>query len=158
MLAPEGLCFPANHQEPGYRPAKPSTSNEQPQEEFAMHATRILGAIAIAFGLAAAGPIYAQDKAKASAKEHEPVTKVLLENDKVKVTQSTFKPGDVSRSDRKARANYIVKGGTLERTSKDGKKTVTERKTGTVVWLDADSDAVKNIGKTTFVVVSTQIK
>ncbi len=46
----------------------------------------------------------------------------------------------------KARANYIVKGGMLERTSKDGKKTVYERKDGTSVWLEADSDVVKNIG------------
>ncbi len=34
----------------------------------------------------------------------------------------------------------------LERTSKDGKKTVYERKDGTSVWLEADSDVVKNIG------------
>jgi hypothetical protein len=46
--------------------------------------------------------------------------------------------------------------GTLERTSKDGKKTVYERKAGNSVWLEADSDVVKNIGKTTFVVVSVQ--
>lgn len=123
-----------------------------------MHATRILGAIAIAFGLAATGPIYAQDKAKPEAKERAPVTKVLLENDKVRVQESTFKPGDVSRADRKGRVNYIVKSGKLERTSKDGKKTVYERKAGTALWLDADSDVVKNIGNTTFVVVSTVYK
>lgn len=87
-----------------------------------------------------------------------PVTKVLLENDKVRVAESTFKPGDVSRADRKARANYIVKGGTLERTTKDGKKTVVERKAGTSVWLEADSEVVRNIGKTTFVVVTMSPK
>ena len=129
-----------------------------------MPAVRILSAIAISIGLAAAIPIHAQDKAKAKpeakveAKESAPVTKVLLENDKVRVAESTFKPGDVSRADRKARANYIISGGTLERTSKDGKKTVVERKAGTAVWLEADSDVVKNIGKTTFVVVSVQVK
>jgi hypothetical protein len=111
--------------------------------------------IAIAvLGIAAAGSVQAQDKGK----ERAPVTKVLLDNDKVRVTESTFKPGDVSRSDRKARANYIVKGGTLERTSKDGKKTVNVRKAGTSVWLEADSDVVKNIGKTTFVVVTVAPK
>jgi hypothetical protein len=105
-------------------------------------------------GIATAGSVHAQDKAK----ERAPVTKVLLENDKVRVTETTFKPGDVSRSDRKARANYIVKSGTLERTSKDGKKTSYERKAGTSIWLEADSDVVKNIGKTTFVVVTMQPK
>jgi len=84
--------------------------------------------------------------------------KVLLDNDKVRVAEATFKPGDVSRADRKARANYIVKSGTLERTSKDGKKTVVERKVGTAIWLEADSDVVKNIGKSTFVVLSVQLK
>jgi hypothetical protein len=107
-----------------------------------------------ALGIAASGDVYAQDKVK----ERAPTTKVLLDNDKVRVQESTFRPGDVSRSDRKARANYIVKGGTLERTSKDGKKEVVVRKTGTSVWLEADSDVVKNIGKSTFVVVTVQIK
>ena len=107
-----------------------------------------------ALGIAIAGPVYAQDKAK----ERASVTKVLLENDKVRIAESTFKPGDVSRADRKARANYYLKGGTFERTSKDGKKTVVERKAGTSIWLEADSDVVKNIGKTTIVLVSIQLK
>ena len=105
-----------------------------------------------ALGIATAGSVYAQDK------ERAPVIKVLLDNAKVRVTETTFKPGDVSRADRKARANYFVKSGTLERTTKDGKKTVYERKAGTSAWLEADSDVVKNIGKTTFVVVSVAPK
>ena len=121
-----------------------------------MQAIRIAVIAFAALGIAIAGPVQAQDKGK--AKERAPVTKVLLENDKVRVAESTFKPGDVSRADRRARANYVVKGGTLERTSKDGKKTVVVRKAGSAVWLEADSDAVKNIGKTTFVVVSVQVK
>lgn len=119
-----------------------------------MHAIRFAVVALSAIGIFTAGSIHAQDKAK----ERAPTTKVLLENDKVRVQESTFRPGDVSRSDRKARANYIVKGGTLERTSKDGKKEVVVRKTGTSVWLEADSDVVKNIGKTTFVVVTIQLK
>jgi hypothetical protein len=123
-----------------------------------MQAIRAFAAFAIAAGLAAAVPLHAQDKAKDKAKEPAPVVKVLLENDKVRVTESTFKPGDVSRSDRAARTNYIVKSGRLERTTKDGKKTIVERKAGTAVWLEADSDVVKNVGKTTFVVVSVRMK
>jgi quercetin dioxygenase-like cupin family protein len=117
-----------------------------------MHAARIFGAILIALGLAAI-PAYAQDKAKADPKEIKAETKVLLDNDKVTVTQSTFKPGAVSRSDRKARLNYIVASGKLQRTNKEGKTTTYERKAGTAIWLEADSDVVKNIGNTTFVVV-----
>jgi hypothetical protein len=119
-----------------------------------MQAIRFTVIAFAALGIATAGLVHAQDKAK----ERAPVTKVLLENDKVRVAESTFEPGDVSRADRRARANYVVKGGTLERTSKDGKKTVVEREAGTSVWLEADSDVVKNIGKTTFVVVTFQLK
>ena len=110
---------------------------------------RIASAVIVAIGLAFAGGVHAQDK-----KESAPVTKVLLENDKVRVTESTFKPGDVSRAERKTRTNYIVKSGTLERTTKDGKKSVYERKAGTAHYLAADNDVVKNVGKTTFVVVT----
>src|SRR5512139_1342611 len=99
---------------------------------------RIAGAVIVAAGLALAGAVQAQDQGK--AKESAPVTKVLLDNDKVRVTQSTFKPGDVSRAERKTRTNYIVQGGTLERTTKDGKKTVYERKKGTAHYLAADND------------------
>ena len=112
-----------------------------------MPAARILSTAAIALGLIAAGPVYAQ------AKERAPQIKVLLENAKVRVTETTFLPGDVSRADRKARTNYVVTDGRLERTGKDGKKTVYERKGGTAVWLEADSDVVRNIGKTTYVVI-----
>jgi quercetin dioxygenase-like cupin family protein len=86
------------------------------------------------------------------------VTKVLLENDKVRVTETTFKPGAVSRAERKARTNYIVTNGKLERTTKDGKKTVYERKKGTAIWMDADNDVVRNVGKTTYVVIGVTNK
>jgi hypothetical protein len=119
-----------------------------------MQAIRFALIAITALGITASGSVCAQDKAK----ERASVVKVLLDNDKVRVTESTFKPGDVSRADRKARTNYILQGATMERTSKDGKKTVVERKTGTAVWLEADSDVVKNIGKTTFVVISVTAK
>jgi quercetin dioxygenase-like cupin family protein len=126
---------------------------------------RTFSTIVIAIGLAAL-PAYAQDKAKAApkaeakadAKEIAVETKVLLENDKVRVTQSTFKPGAVSRNDRKARVNYVVTDGKLQRTSKDGKTTTYERKAGTAVWLEADSDVVKNVGNKDYVVVGVVYK
>jgi hypothetical protein len=123
-----------------------------------MYVIRALAAATIAFGLAAAGPLYAQDKAKDKGKEREPVTKVLLENDKVRVTESTFRPGDVSRTERKPRVNYVVKGAKLERTTKDGKKIAYELKAGQALWREADSDVVKNVGKTTFVVIGVTHK
>lgn len=121
-----------------------------------MNAARILGTTLVAGCLAAAGVLYAQDKAKGKDQtvKSTVVTKVLLENDKVRVTQTTFKPGDVSVNDRKGRVSYPLKSGTLERTTKDGKKSTTERKAGEAVWLEADSDIVRNVGKGEYVVVT----
>ncbi|MEA3192848.1 MAG: beta-alanine degradation protein BauB [Betaproteobacteria bacterium] len=117
-----------------------------------MSTARILSAAALALGLVATGPLHAQSK------ERAPQIKVLLENAKVRVTETTFLPGDVSRADRKARTNYVVTDGKLERTTKDGKKSVYERKAGTAVWMEADKDVVRNVGKTTYVVIGVTQK
>jgi hypothetical protein len=122
-----------------------------------MSAARIFATASVALALIASAPLQAQDKSKAKG-EKAAVTKVLLENDKVRVTESTFEPGAVSRTDRKARTNYVVKGGTLERTTKEGKTSRYERKTGQAVYLEADSDVVRNVGKTTFVVIGVTNK
>ena len=119
-----------------------------------MSAARILSTAAIALALVASAPLQAQDKGKDKGKERAPVVKVLLENDKVRVTEATFQPGDVSRAVRKVRTNYILKGGTLERTTKAGKKIRYERKAGTAHYLEADDDVVVNVGKTVFVVIA----
>ena len=110
---------------------------------------RVICTAAIALGLIATGLAQAQDKAAPKS-----VTKVLLDNDKVLVTQSTIPPGAVNKSNRKDRTNYIVKGSELQRTTPEGKVTKYVRKAGTAHWLKADSDEVKNIGKSDFVVVT----
>ena len=118
-----------------------------------MHAARMIGVATLALGLALSAPLQAQDKAKGKGDEKLAVTKVLLENDKVRVTETTFEPGSVSKGPRKDRTNYIVTNGTLERTTADGKKTRYERKAGTALWLPADNDTVVNVGKTKYVVI-----
>jgi len=120
-----------------------------------MNASRILGATAIALCVAAATPLSAQDKGKDKAPLKSTVTtKVLLDNDKVRITETIFKPGDISANDRRARASYVVKGSTIERVTKDGKTSSAERKTGTAFWQEADSDVVKNVGNDDYVVVT----
>ena len=114
---------------------------------------RVICTAAIAFGLVATGLAQAQDKAAPKA-AMKAATKVLLDNDKVLVTQSTIPPGAVTKTNRKDRTNYIVKGSELQRTTPEGKVTKYVRKTGDAHWLKADSDEVKNIGKSTFVVVT----
>lgn len=114
-----------------------------------------IGVIAIAaLGIATGGIVNAQDRAKESA----PTSKVLLENDKVRVTESTFKPGDVSRNKRGARTTYYITGGMFERTTPEGKKIRYERAAGTASWSPADSDVVVNVGTTTIVLVGVTNK
>ena len=122
-----------------------------------------------AFMLVAANPSIAQDKAKdakaapaAKAEKGKSTLKVHFENDKVRVFERTYKPGDVNEEvpSGNYRVNRTVKGGTLERTYADGKKEKIEVKEGMVRYLEPSKGGakytVKNIGKTeivSFVVV-----
>jgi len=119
------------------------------------------------FMLAVANPVMAQDKAKdakaapaAKAEKGKPTVKVLVDNDKVRVIETTYKPGDESAS--VARVNRVIrtlKGGTLQRTYADGKVEKFERKTGEVRFAGPEAAyKVKNIGKTDVVNYTVQIK
>jgi len=118
----------------------------------------MIGVATLALGLVMSAPLQAQEKAKGKGEEKRAVTKVLLENDKVRVTETTFQPGDVSKGPRKDRTNYIVTNGTLERTTPEGKTTRYERKAGTAAWLPGDNDTVRNVGKTKYVVIGVTNK
>jgi len=116
---------------------------------------------AIALALLTGLPAAAQDKAKgAKAEKGKMTTVVLLDNDKVRVTENHYKPGDegpmAARSFRVVRA---LKGGTLQRTYADGKVDKSEWKTGEVRAQGPDPAYIpKNIGKSDFVVYSVQFK
>jgi hypothetical protein len=112
------------------------------------------------FMLAVACPAIAQDKAKAASKATNS-TKVLHEDDRVRVTETTTKPGE--RGDslvRGLRVTRWLQGGTQERTYADGKKEKIERKTGEVAVQGPDKQAyfVTNVGKTTTVSYGVTIK
>ena len=129
-----------------------------------------LSLVVPAFMLAgiAASPAIAQDKAKdakaapaAKAEKGKPVIKVLHEDDRVRVTETTTKPGDMGASiARGKRVVRYLQGGTQERNYADGKKEKVERKTGEVFVAGPDTQAyaIKNIGKTTMVTYSVTIK
>ena len=96
----------------------------------------------------------------AKAVKGKPVTKVLLDNEKVRATETTYKPGDESDSlARPYRVIRLLKGGMLLRTYADGKTEKYERKTGEVRVAGPDAPyKVKNIGKTDVVFYSVIIK
>lgn len=113
----------------------------------------------------AGSPTMAQDKAKdakaapaAKAEKGKAVIKVLIDNDHWRVTEITFKPGDVAPMVvRPNRMTYVVKGGTLERIYADGKvEKVPRWKVGEARELGPDPVfSPKNVGKTDVVLIST---
>ena len=126
-----------------------------------------VGMLVSAFVLAGvlASPAIAQEKAKemkaAKAEKGKAVQKVLHEDDKVRVTETTLKPGDVGPNVvRGFRVSRVLKGGTLMRTWADGKTEKRELKTGEVRVSEPEKQAYfhKNIGKTDFVFYTVNIK
>jgi hypothetical protein len=126
-----------------------------------------MGLLIPAFVLAGfvAQPAMAQEKAKeakkeAKAEKGKATVKELFENDKVRVTEITFKPGDEGPNiARPFRVNRALKGGTIQRTYADGKTEKVVWKTGEVRGVGPDPVFTpKNIGKTDVVLYIVQPK
>jgi len=112
---------------------------------------------------AVATPAMAQEKKmekKAEAKAAERQQKKLIDNDRVLVTETTFKPGDVSPSiARPYRITRVIQGGESLRTYPDGKTQKWTWKTGEVLEAGPDKPyASKNVGKTTIVLYTVTPK
>ena len=101
------------------------------------------------------------NSAVAQGKTAKPTIKVLLENDKVKVYETTYKPGDVNTgvATSATRIIRVMKGGTIERSYADGKKETLVLKTGEVnFYTRLPAYNVKNIGKTVLQTYVVQLK
>ena len=128
------------------------------------HLVRLFVSLVVpAFILAgvAASPAMAQDKAKAKEVKATNSVKVLHEDDRVRVTETTTKPGENGGNlVRGKRVVRYLQGGTQERNYADGRKEKVERKTGEVLVAGPDKEAyfIKNIGKTTIVSYVVNIK
>jgi len=115
----------------------------------------------------AASLAMAQDKAKAAkpapaakAEKGKAAIKVLHEDDKVRVVEARFKPGDEGPNvARPFRVIRPLKGGTLQRTYPDGKTDKLEFKTGEVKVLPpATPYTPKNVGKSDVVLYVVFVK
>jgi hypothetical protein len=120
---------------------------------------------ALVLAIAVAIPATAQEKKAAPAAKGKPTMKVLIENDKVKVWETTYKPGDVNTevANSSYRVNRTLQSGTIERTYADGKKEKLELKAGVVRYLEptkpgAPSYTVQNIGNTDYVSYTVLMK
>ena len=120
---------------------------------------KILAASVAAFALAFSGAAVAQDK-KMDKGAAKPVIKVVAENAKVIVTETTYAPGAESSTSRaEIRVVRALKGGTLERTYADGKKEKVIYKTGQVrINEPGPAYTAKNIGKAPIVLYVVRVK
>ena len=86
------------------------------------------------------------------------VYKLLNENDKVRVMETIFKPGDVAKMHHHPdHVVYALKGGKARFTS-GGKTQDMDIKTGSVIFLDAQDHEAKNIGDTTLDLIVMELK
>jgi hypothetical protein len=85
--------------------------------------------------------------AKADAMKEEGTTKVILDNDKVRVTEVTYKPGAGSAMrERGARVTRAMTDGKMERVYPDGKKETVMWKAGESKYFPKETFANKNAG------------
>ena len=116
-----------------------------------------------------AGVAIAQDKGKdmkaapaAKAEKGAAKMTVVMENDKVRVYETQFKPGDVNKAVPSASNRVIraLKGGTITRTYADGKTEKVEYKTGEAKFVEGTKVAytAKNTGKTEIHLYIVQLK
>jgi len=116
-------------------------------------------AMAILVAAILAVPAAAQDK-KTEKKAPIRATKILLDNDKVRVTESVFKPGEENRMEpRGYRVGRVLKGSTtVERRHKDGRVERIEWKEGGVYQAGPDNASAKNVGKGEVVLYTVTLK
>jgi len=112
---------------------------------------------ALTFALVTASPTPAMAEATAG----KPSVKTHLDNDKVRVVEVRYKPGDAAKSrPARDRVTHVLSGGTFLRTYADGKTEQIELKTGEVRFAPGSNHSygVKNIGKSDIVMYVVQLK
>jgi beta-alanine degradation protein BauB len=87
------------------------------------------------------------------------IYKKLFENDRVRMLEVSFAPGDsIAFHSHPDHAVYAVTGGTLRVTVKGGKTEVADLKAGDPLWFPAVTHAAKNIGHTSLKLVVVELK
>ena len=90
-----------------------------------------------------AGSVFAQDMVKVAPKN----TKVLIDNDQVRVIEVWLKPGEsLPMHSHPANVSYVLSDGKLRVTMADGKTVDKEPKAGTASWSEAVTHAVEGRG------------
>ena len=134
-----------------------------------MRLTLKLAMPAVAAAVLAVSPAIAQDKkaaapaatkaAAAKPAAGKGTTRTILDNEKVIVTEVTYKPGEASdMRERGPRVTRAMTAGTMERVYPDGKKQVVDWKAGDVKYFPKETFQNRNVGKTDVVLFVTTLK
>jgi beta-alanine degradation protein BauB len=98
------------------------------------------------------------EKAQDPLKAAKNVYKFNMENDRVRVLEVLFKPGDKAlMHNHPDHVIYVLKGGKAKITS-SGKTDLLDLKTGQALFLEAQSHEAENIGKTDLALLVVELK
>ncbi len=102
-----------------------------------------------------AGAVLAQDMVKVAPKN----TKVLVDNEHVRVIEVWLKPGEtLPMHSHPANVVYFITGGKVKTTTPDGKVTETERKEGEAAYNEPVTHSNQNTGTTAAKVLVVELK
>lgn len=102
-----------------------------------------------------AGPVLAQDMAKVAPNN----TKVLVDNDQVRVMEVWLKPGEsLPMHSHPANVVYFVTPGKTKTTTADGKVTETEHKAGDAMYNAPVTHSNQNVGSTATKALVVELK
>ena len=117
--------------------------------------TDLLSAIALSACAILASRVLAQDPVKVAPAMH----KALLDNDKVRVLDTTIKPGEqIPMHSHPDNVIYVVKGGKVRFVDLKGTPTDREMKDNECVFRPAESHAVQNTGSSDIKVLTIELK
>lgn len=103
----------------------------------------------------AAGAAYAADPVAVGPT----IYKVILENDKVRVSEITFRPGDsIPEHSHNDHFLYVLSAGTLKLSHPDGTSNDFTGTPGQIVWLPAETHSAVNTGTTEFKALVVEAK
>lgn len=115
----------------------------------------VFGLLLIAFTL----PFFAQSAMAVDVVTVAPDVKVLLDNDRVRVLESTLKPGEVEgMHTHPAYVAYFLTPTTVEITTPDGNSSVKKPPAGKVLYGDSAEHQIKNVGDTLQRVLVIELK
>ncbi len=87
------------------------------------------------------------------------VYRILFENDRVRVLEFLAKPGDrTPRHSHPTHFGIALESGTVRFTLSDGSSQDARLEPGTVVWLDAQSHEVENVGSSSMRAIVVELK